>query len=276
MRRSSGRRRCACAICDIDGKEHEDEADGLFATCIQHEIDHLNGVLFIDHISKLKRDRVLEEVRQSGEARRRLQNLPPPSAKRGRGWGAEFAAYLCARFGYAAASACKPRSQADITENQWILAIPVTGDRRIPSLHRASWPLRIAFMGTPEFSVPTLLELHRRGHNIVAVYTRAPKPANRGMKLQPTPVEQEARELKLPVLTPRTLKGDDALATVRSHLADVAVVVAYGLILPQAVLDAFPLGAYNLHASLLPRWRGAPRRSTAPSWRATRKAASWS
>lgn len=118
-------------------------------------------------------------------------------------------------------------------------------------------PLRIAFMGTPEFSVPTLLELHRRGHNIVAVYTRAPKPANRGMKLQPTPVEQEARGLKLPVLTPRTLKGDDALATVRSHLADVAVVVAYGLILPQAVLDAFPLGAYNLHASLLPRWRGA-------------------
>ena len=118
-------------------------------------------------------------------------------------------------------------------------------------------PLRLIFMGTPEFSVPTLLELVAHGHEIAAVYTRAAKPAGRGMKLQATPVEQEARRLGIPVLTPTTLKTPEALEEFRAHNADAAVVVAYGMILPQAILDAPKLGCFNLHASLLPRWRGA-------------------
>jgi methionyl-tRNA formyltransferase len=119
-------------------------------------------------------------------------------------------------------------------------------------------PLRLIFMGTPDFAVPTLLELVAHGHEIAAVYTRAPKPGGRrGLTLQPTPVEQEARRLKLPVLTPRTLKTPEALDEFRAHDADAAVVVAYGMILPQAILDAPKLGCFNLHASLLPRWRGA-------------------
>lgn len=118
-------------------------------------------------------------------------------------------------------------------------------------------PLRLIFMGTPDFAVPTLLELAAHGHNIAAVYTRAPKPAGRGMALQPTPVEREARRLGIPVLTPATLKTPEALARFQAHEADAAVVVAYGMILPQAILDAPRLGCFNLHASLLPRWRGA-------------------
>src|SRR3954469_11307870 len=99
-------------------------------------------------------------------------------------------------------------------------------------------PLRLIFMGTPEFSVPTLLELVAHGHEIAAVYTRAAKPGGRGMKLQPTPVEQEARRLNIPVLTPGTLKTPQAEHAFREHNADAAVVVAYGMILPQAILDA--------------------------------------
>jgi methionyl-tRNA formyltransferase len=118
-------------------------------------------------------------------------------------------------------------------------------------------PLRLIFMGTPDFAVPTLLELVAHGHEIAAVYTRAPKPAGRGMKLRPTPVEQEARRLGIPVLTPSTLKTEEAQNEFRAHDADAAVVVAYGMILPQAILDAPKLGCFNLHASLLPRWRGA-------------------
>src|SRR5271170_7185475 len=118
-------------------------------------------------------------------------------------------------------------------------------------------PLRLIFMGTPDFAVPTLLELVAHGHEVVAVYTRAAKPGGRGMKLQPTPVEQEARRLGIAVLTPKTLKTPEALEEFRAHQADAAVVVAYGMILPQAVLDAPKLGCFNLHASLLPRWRGA-------------------
>src|SRR5712672_71396 len=118
-------------------------------------------------------------------------------------------------------------------------------------------PLRLIFMGTPDFAVPTLLELVAHGHEIAAVYTRAAKPAGRGMKLQPTPVEQEARRLGVPVLTPTTLKTPEAQREFGAHHADAAVVVAYGMILPQAILDAPKLGCFNLHASLLPRWRGA-------------------
>jgi len=117
--------------------------------------------------------------------------------------------------------------------------------------------MRLIFMGTPDFAVPTLIELAARGHKIAAVYTRAPKPAGRGMDLQRTPVEQEARRLALAVHTPRTLKDEEAQAAFRAHDADAAVVVAYGLILPKSVLEAPQLGCFNIHASLLPRWRGA-------------------
>ena len=118
-------------------------------------------------------------------------------------------------------------------------------------------PLRLIFMGTPDFAVPTLLGLAAAGHEIAAVYTRAPKPAGRGMKLQETPVAREAHRLHCPVLTPTSLKTPEALDVFRAHEADAAVVVAYGMILPQPILDAPRLGCYNLHASLLPRWRGA-------------------
>ena len=119
-------------------------------------------------------------------------------------------------------------------------------------------PLRLIFMGTPEFSVPTLAELAAYGHDIAAVYTRAPKPAGRrGLTLQPTPVEEAARRFGIPVFTPKTLKTPEALEQFRTHHADAAVVVAYGMILPQPILDAPRLGCFNLHASLLPRWRGA-------------------
>jgi len=112
-------------------------------------------------------------------------------------------------------------------------------------------------MGTPDFAVPTLVELVGAGHDIVAVYTRAPQPAGRGMELRESPVAREAKRLQLPVLTPKTLRTDDAAGAMRAHGADAAVVVAYGLILPKAILETFPLGCFNLHASLLPRWRGA-------------------
>jgi methionyl-tRNA formyltransferase len=118
-------------------------------------------------------------------------------------------------------------------------------------------PLKLIFMGTPDFAVPTLRALRDDGHQIVAVYTRAPKPAGRGMKLQPTPVEQLARLLEIPVFTPNTLKTPEALKEFEAHGAHAAVVVAYGIILPKAILDAPEHGCYNLHASILPRWRGA-------------------
>ncbi len=118
-------------------------------------------------------------------------------------------------------------------------------------------PLRLIFMGTPDFAVPTLLELVGRGHDIAAVYTRAAKPAGRGMELQPSPVEREARRFGLPVLTSTTLRTSDAQAQFAAHQAEAAVVVAYGLILPKPVLEAPRFGCFNLHASALPRWRGA-------------------
>ena len=117
--------------------------------------------------------------------------------------------------------------------------------------------MRLIFMGTPDFAVPTLIELAARGHEIAAVYTRAAKPAGRGMDLQRTPIEREARALALPVRTPKTLKDDDVQKIFHAHYADAAVVVAYGLILPKPILEAPRLGCFNVHASLLPRWRGA-------------------
>src|SRR5436853_7642884 len=103
-------------------------------------------------------------------------------------------------------------------------------------------------MGTPDFAVPTLVEIAGRGHEIAAVYTRAAKPAGRGMALSPSPVEREARRLGLPVLTPATLRTPAAQEEFRAHRADAAVGVAYGLILPAPVRDPGPLGCLNLHA----------------------------
>jgi methionyl-tRNA formyltransferase len=117
--------------------------------------------------------------------------------------------------------------------------------------------LRLIFMGTPEFAVPTLLEIVGRGHEVVAVYSAAAKPAGRGMEPRPSAVEREARRFGLPVLTPQTLRTPEAAERFRAHGAQAAIVVAYGLILPKSILEAAPLGCFNLHASLLPRWRGA-------------------
>jgi methionyl-tRNA formyltransferase len=117
--------------------------------------------------------------------------------------------------------------------------------------------LRVVFMGTPDFSVPVLDAVTEAGHTVVAAYTRAPKPAGRGMELRRSPVHVRADQLGIPVLTPKTLRSEEAQAAFAGHDADVAVVVAYGLILPKPVLDSPRHCCLNLHASLLPRWRGA-------------------
>ncbi|ODT31525.1 MAG: methionyl-tRNA formyltransferase [Kaistia sp. SCN 65-12] len=118
--------------------------------------------------------------------------------------------------------------------------------------------LRIVFMGTPDFSVPTLRALHAAGHAVAAVYTQPPRAAGRrGLELTPSPVQRAAESLGLKVRTPASLKGEAEQAAFRALEADVAVVVAYGLLLPKPVLDAPRLGCLNGHASLLPRWRGA-------------------
>ena len=117
--------------------------------------------------------------------------------------------------------------------------------------------LRLVFMGTPDFAAPTLDAIADAGHKLTAVYTRPPRPAGRGMAVQDSPIAHRAKRIGLPVFTPKTLRETSAVDAVRVHRADAAVVVAYGLILPKAILDLFPLGCFNLHASLLPRWRGA-------------------
>ena len=140
--------RCKVRYLDLDGKQHEIEADGLLATCIQHEIDHLNGVLFIDHISKLKRDRVIKKFTKAAK-------LGKPAIK----------------------------TRGGVSD---------------------AMPLRLIFMGTPDFAVPTLLELAGQGHDIAAVYTRAAKPGGRrGLELVPSPVEREAQRLGLAGATRR-------------------------------------------------------------------------
>jgi methionyl-tRNA formyltransferase len=117
--------------------------------------------------------------------------------------------------------------------------------------------LRIVFAGTPDFAVPPLEALHAAGHDLAAVYTQPDRPAGRGQALSASPVKQRALELGLPVEQPVTLKDPEAAGRLRAFGADLMVVVAYGLILPQAVLDVPRLGCWNIHASLLPRWRGA-------------------
>ncbi|WP_342360062.1 methionyl-tRNA formyltransferase [Terrarubrum flagellatum] len=118
-------------------------------------------------------------------------------------------------------------------------------------------PLRIVFMGTPDFAAPTLAAIIGQGHEVVACYTRAPAKAGRGMALKPSPVHALAESFGVPVFTPKTLRTDEAAIQFDSFGADVAVVVAYGLLLPKPILDAPRDGCLNLHASLLPRWRGA-------------------
>ncbi|MER8901939.1 methionyl-tRNA formyltransferase [Mesorhizobium sp. M0772] len=119
-------------------------------------------------------------------------------------------------------------------------------------------PLRVIFMGTPEFSVPVLRAIAEAGHEIAAVYTQPPRAAGRrGLELTPSPVQREAERLGIEVRTPLSLKGEGEQAAFHALRADVAVVVAYGLLLPKAILEAPRLGCLNGHASLLPRWRGA-------------------
>jgi methionyl-tRNA formyltransferase len=118
--------------------------------------------------------------------------------------------------------------------------------------------LRLAFMGTPAFAVPALRALHEAGHDIAAVYSQPPRPAGRGQALRPSPVQLAAEALGIPVRSPLRLKRDpDAQEAFRALDLDVAVVAAYGLILPEAMLAAPRRGCLNIHASLLPRWRGA-------------------
>lgn len=117
--------------------------------------------------------------------------------------------------------------------------------------------MRLAFMGTPDFAVPSLAELIASGHEIVAVYSQPPRPKGRGQKLTPSPVHAFAETMGLPVFTPQSMKSPDAVAGFQSLDLDAACVVAYGQILKAEVLDAPRLGCFNLHGSLLPRWRGA-------------------
>lgn len=117
--------------------------------------------------------------------------------------------------------------------------------------------MRIAFLGTPDFAVPALAELAAAGHEIAAVYAQPPAPRGRGQAVRPSPVQAFAETLGLPVRTPASMRDPEAIAGFRALDLDAAVVVAYGQILPAAVLDAPRHGSFNLHASLLPRWRGA-------------------
>jgi methionyl-tRNA formyltransferase len=118
-------------------------------------------------------------------------------------------------------------------------------------------PLRVIFMGTPDFSVPALSEIVAAGHDVLAIYTQPPRPAGRGMAARKSPVHHFAEEAGIPVLTPRSLKSANVQNQFYTHDADVVVVAAYGLILPRAILEAPRYGCLNIHASLLPRWRGA-------------------
>ena len=117
--------------------------------------------------------------------------------------------------------------------------------------------MRLAFMGTPDFAVPTLTELVGQGHDIAAVYSQPPRPRGRGLETEPTPVAKAAANFGIPVRTPLTLKNADAQAEFAALELDAAIIVAYGLLLPKPILDAPKLGCFNLHGSLLPRWRGA-------------------
>ncbi len=131
------------------------------------------------------------------------------------------------------------------------MALSAESGRIVPA------PLRLAFMGTPDFAVPALQALQAAGHQIVAVYSQPPRPAGRGQQPRPSPVAAAATALGLPVYTPTSLKDPAEVERLRSLNLDAVVVAAYGLMLPKAVLDLPRLGCFNIHGSLLPRWRGA-------------------
>ena len=181
---------------DQTGAKREIEAEGLLAACLQHEIDHLDGVLFVDHV--------------------RISNATSSCA---------------ARQGNAAEAR---RRRGAVSE------------------------MRLALMGSPDFAVPALLALQGAGHEIAAVYCQPPRPAGRGYLTRPCPVQTAAERLGLIVRTPERLRGDTTVQAAFAALGlDAAVVAAYGLILPPPMLDAPRRGCLNIHASLLPRWRGA-------------------
>ena len=222
---------------DLDGKPQEIEASGLLATCLQHEIDHTNGVLFIDHISKLKRDMVMKKFKKAAKARRAGE-----AAVRGQ---RAFASY---RLSCLAPSPFEVARSAGITSGieaardrcDWAPCPP-------PDLHGHA-----RFRGADADRARRARARHRRG-----LYARG--QARRRAAWSCSRARSSARRggSALPVLTPKTLRDLDAQAAFRAHKADAAVVVAYGLILPKPILDAPRLGCFNVHASLLPRWRGA-------------------
>lgn len=121
----------------------------------------------------------------------------------------------------------------------------------------ANRPLSTVFMGTPSFALPSLKAVHEAGHKIVAIYSQPPRPAGRGQKETPSIIHLYGLEHNIPVYTPTSLKSPEVQAEFAAHKADVAIVAAYGLLLPKPILEAYPLGCINLHPSLLPRWRGA-------------------
>ena len=120
-----------------------------------------------------------------------------------------------------------------------------------------SAPLKIIFMGTPAFAIPSLTAIHTSRHPVAAIYTQPPRPAGRGQKTRPSPVHLFAQEHHINIHTPLTFKEEEPLAALQSYQADIAVIVAYGMLLPKTVLEIFPHGCVNVHPSLLPRWRGA-------------------
>lgn len=144
-----------------------------------------------------------------------------------------------------------------IASTKGLARAPFTQDKHQVNAVPMSRPKRIIFAGTPAFSVPTLQMLLDSDHDVVAVYTQPDRPAGRGRKLQASPVKQLAESAGVAVYQPLSLRADNAIETLKAHEADLMVVIAYGLLLPQAVLDAPALGCVNVHASLLPRWRGA-------------------
>ncbi len=180
------------------GDWFELQAEGLLAICLQHELDHLVGKLFIDYLSPLKRDRIKKKLEKK--------------------------------------LASQPVNQAGII---------------------LTTPLRIIFAGTPDFAARHLAALLDSPHQVIAVYSQPDRPAGRGHQLQQSPVKQLALQHDIPVYQPKSLKKAAAQQELAALNADLMVVVAYGLILPQAVLDAPRLGCINVHGSLLPRWRGA-------------------
>ncbi len=184
---------------DEHGRAQEIEADGILSRCLQHEIDHLDGILFVDHLTMVRRSIIL----------RKLAKLKKSKLRE---------------------TACRSTAMA---------------------------ALKLAFMGAARFAVPALDALAASDHNVAVVYSQPPRPAGRGRKERPTPVHARALELGLSVVTPVSLRDGDEQARFAALELDAAVVVAYGLILPQPILAAPRLGCLNIHPSLLPRWRGA-------------------